>query len=331
MKKNLFMGLLLGVLLAYLSVKGIHLQDVAAGFHATKKEYIVLSLVFMFAMQVLRSIRWGAILRPLEKVAPLPLFAVTSVGFLAIVALPARIGELVRPYLITGKSSIPMPSALGTIFVERICDSLTLMIILAVILIFMPFPPWVLEAGGLFLLITLIVFFSMIFLVFKKEATLQVLQPLLKRLPATFSRWLDRLIDSFIEGFRIITDLRSLLYVLFLSALIWFIDAAAIYALFFAFGFPLPLTAAFALMIVLIIGIAIPTAPGFIGNWHYFCILGLSLFDIPRSEALTFAIVYHFLSIGIVIILGLIFLPFNRFSLSAMRGQLARSQRMHDA
>src|SRR5674536_356652 len=69
-------------------------------------------------------------------------------------------------------------------------------------------------------------------------------------------------------------------------------------------------------MIILIIGIAIPTAPGFIGNWHYFCILGLGLFGIPKTDALTFAIIYHALSIGIVILLGLLFLPFNRFSVA---------------
>jgi uncharacterized membrane protein YbhN (UPF0104 family) len=72
-------------------------------------------------------------------------------------------------------------------------------------------------------------------------------------------------------------------------------------------------------MVILLIGIAIPTAPGFIGNWHYACILGLTLFGIPKADALTFAIIYHFLSIAIVIVLGLIFLPFNKFSLSDMK------------
>jgi hypothetical protein len=87
--------------------------------------------------------------------------------------------------------------------------------------------------------------------------------------------------------------------------------------------------AAFVLMIILIIGIAIPTAPGFIGNWHYFCILGLDIFGIPKTDALTFAIIYHFLSIGIVIVLGLIFLPFNRFSVSDLRQQARSDTKLH--
>jgi uncharacterized membrane protein YbhN (UPF0104 family) len=96
-------------------------------------------------------------------------------------------------------------------------------------------------------------------------------------------------------------------------------DAVAMYILFFAFDIDLPLSAAFVLMAVIIIGIAIPAAPGFVGNWHFFCVLGLGLFGINKTDALTYAIVLHFLSIGIVVILGVAFLPFNRFSLSEIK------------
>ena len=326
MKKNLLFGLLLGALLTYLSVRGIPLRSLVAGFQATKTEYLLLSLVFMFFMQVLRSVRWGAILRPMEQIDPLPLFSVTSVGFLAIVALPARIGELVRPYLITGRSGIKMSAAVGTILVERVCDSLIIMNIFAAILFLMPFPPWLFKAAGIFFTVTLVAVSLMLFLIFKRDMTLRALRPFLARLPGRISFRAERLIHSFIEGFRIVTDTRSMIYVLSLSVLIWLIDVAAIYVLFLAFDLPLPATAAFALMIVLVIGIAIPAAPGFVGNWHFFCILGLSLFGVPRPEALTFAVVYHFLSIGIVIFLGLIFLPFNRFSVTDLRKQISGGQ-----
>jgi hypothetical protein len=110
-----------------------------------------------------------------------------------------------------------------------------------------------------------------------------------------------------------------LLQVILLSLLVWTINAVAIYTLFHAFAFDLPFTAAAVVMVILLIGIAVPAAPGFIGNWHYACILGLMLFGIPKSEALTFALIYHFLSIGIVIALGVMFLPFNKFSIADMK------------
>jgi hypothetical protein len=80
-------------------------------------------------------------------------------------------------------------------------------------------------------------------------------------------------------------------------------------------------------MIILIAGIAIPTAPGFIGNWHYACILGLGLFGIAKPEAFSFALVYHFLSMFVVVVLGVSFLPFNKFSISDLTGQMHKEMK----
>lgn len=321
MKKKVFAGLSLSALMVYLSIRGIDFQGVADGFRTIRYGYVLPALALLFLMQVLRSFRWGIILSPLAKIDQLSLFSVTSVGFLAIVAIPARLGELARPYLITKKSALKMSSALGTIVVERVLDSLTVLVIAVFVLFFIPLPPWLVRASVLFLLATLILLAVMILVIIKREASLRVLTPLMRKLPARFAEGLNRLIGHFIEGFRIMIDPALLISVTGLSFFIWLVDVLAIYLLLLAFGFQLPVSAAFVLMIILIVGIAIPTAPGFIGNWHYFCILGLSLFDVPRTEALTFAIIYHALSIGLVVVLGVAFLPFNRFSFADLRRQ----------
>lgn len=321
MKKKVIAGLALSALLIWLSIRGIEFRGVIDGFRTIRCGYVIPAVAAMFLMQLLRSIRWGLILRPIGKVDQFSLFSVTSVGFLAIIAIPARLGELARPYLITKKSRIPMSSALGTIFVERVLDSLTVLIIAVLALFFTPLPPWLIRSSVLFLLVTLGLFAVMIRVIVRREATLRILAPLIGRLPARYAGTVNRLIDHFIEGFRIVADPALLFSATLLSIVIWLVDVVAIYLLFLAFGLDLPVAAAFVLMIILIIGIAIPTAPGFIGNWHYFCILGLGLFGIPKTDALTFAIIYHALSIGIVILLGLIFLPFNRFSISDLRRQ----------
>jgi uncharacterized protein (TIRG00374 family) len=321
MKKKMIAGLLLSAMLVYLSIRGIDFQGVAEGFRTIRYGYVLPALALLLLMQVLRSVRWGLILSPLAKIDQLSLFSVTSVGFLAIVAFPARLGELARPYLITKKSPLQMSSALGTIIVERVLDSLTVMVIAVFVLFFIPLPPWLVRASVLFLLATLALITAMILIIIKREASLRFLAPLTRKLPTGFAERLDRLIFHFIEGFRIMVDPALLISVTGLSFFIWLVDVLAIHLLLLAFGFQLPVAAAFVLMIILIIGIAIPTAPGFIGNWHYFCILGLSLFDVPRTEALTFAVIYHALSIGLVVVLGVAFLPFNRFSVADLRRQ----------
>jgi uncharacterized protein (TIRG00374 family) len=145
---------------------------------------------------------------------------------------------------------------------------------------------------------------------------------ILIKLPGKLANKIDQLIHNFIDGFQVVTNINLLLYLFFLSAFIWLVDVMAIYMLLKSFGFVLPVMASFVLMIILIVGIAIPTAPGFIGNWHYACVLALSLFGLAKSEALSFAVFYHFLSMVTLVIFGVAFLPFNKFSISDMKNQI---------
>ena len=324
MKKKLAAGILLSAFLVYLSVRGIDFEQVADGLHAVRGGYALLFLFVILVMQWLRSVRWGLMLTPLDRVDQLSLFSVTSVGFLAITALPARLGELARPYLITKKSRITMPAALGTILVERVFDSTAILLIFAAVLLSNPaLPPWLTTSAVIVFFITLVMLAAMIWIPAKRDATMKVLNPLINRSPGRFAGKLQEMLHHLIDGFMIFRHFRLLAAVSLLSLAIWIIDILAVYSLFFAFDFRLSLMAATVSVIILLIGIAIPTAPGFIGNWHYACILGLTLFGIPKADALAFAIIYHFLSIAMIIVLGLIFLPFNKFSLPDLKKEAA--------
>jgi glycosyltransferase 2 family protein len=327
MKKKWIAGIAVSTLFVYLSVRNIDIKSVAEGFKSANYGYFFPILLCFFLIQVLRSYRWGLLLTPLlrpdEKIRQLDLFAVTSVGFLAVVAMPARLGELARSFLITGKSSVRMAAALGTVFVERIFDILAVLGIFFSVLYFVSMPPWLMNAGILFLAATFVVLTILLFIILKRAEALNFLTLLLQRLPKRFQHKLGELLHHFIDGIAILSDAKTIVYVVFLSLVIWMADVAAIYLLFVSYGFHLPLVAPFVLMVVLIIGIAIPTAPGFIGNWHYFCILGLSLFGVPKSDALSYAISLHVLSIGLIVLLGAIFIPFTGFSFADIKAKLA--------
>ncbi|HAR48603.1 hypothetical protein ER57_04850 [Smithella sp. SCADC] len=322
MNKKVILGILISFVLVYLSIRGINLQDVFRDLQRIQFSYVISFIILIMLMQWLRSYRWGVMLQPMEKIDQLSLFSVTSVGFLAIASIPARIGELARPYLISKRSSIKMSSALGTILVERVFDSFTVLAIAIIILFFTDLPPWMIKSSIIFFLLALVMFCFIIFLILRREAALKLINGILSKLPGKFAHKIDELIHHFIDGFQIITNIKLFLYLFFLSALIWLVDVLAIYMLLESFGFGLPVMASFVLMIILIVGIAIPTAPGYIGNWHFACVLALSLFGLAKAEALSFALVYHFLSMIIVVVLGVAFLPFNKFSIPDMKNQI---------
>lgn len=319
--KKILVGIILSLILVYLSLRGIHFQGVAQSIHHVQMPYALLSLSMMLLMQVLRSIRWGGILKPVANVDQFTLFSITNVGFLAIVAIPARLGELVRPLLVSRKKEVPMAAALGTIFVERIMDIFTVLLMVGFIFPLIPLPPWLVRSVSILSVMTLTAAVFFIFLILKRKSLEGLYRFLPSALKERFAGKISSLVGHFIDGFAVITDWKRLSWLLILSLMIWIVDVFAIYTLFIAFGFSLSIMAAFVLMFILIVGIAIPTAPGFVGNWHYACILALTLFGIDKADALTFAILYHALSIGIVLVLGLLFLPFNRFSLKDLRNR----------
>jgi uncharacterized protein (TIRG00374 family) len=322
MNKKVILGILISVILVYLSIRGINLQDVFRDLKKIQPTYVIFFILLIILMQWLRSYRWGVILQPMGKIDQFSLFSVTSVGFLAIALIPARIGELARPYLISKRSSIKMSSALGTILIERVLDGFTVLAIAVIVLLLTDLPPWMIRSSVIFFLLALGMFCFIIFLILRRDEALKLINKILSKLPGKFAHKIDELIHHFIDGFQIVTNIKFLLYLFFLSALIWLVDVLAIYMLLKAFGFNLPVMASFVVMIILIVGIAIPTAPGYIGNWHAACWLGLSLFDVAKTEALSFAVVYHFLSMVIVVVLGVAFLPFNKFSISDMKKQM---------
>ena len=105
----------------------------------------------LFAFGWFRSTRWRFLLRPVAEVPKKRLFWVSCIGFAAILLMPFRLGEFVRPYLIRTpperrdgprsdrpKKTITLTAATSTIVAERVIDALYLSIVLALALVFVP-------------------------------------------------------------------------------------------------------------------------------------------------------------------------------------------------
>lgn len=93
-----------------------------------------------------RSVRWRFLLRGVADVSKKKLFAVSCVGFAAILLMPFRLGEFVRPYMIRTQPDprrpdekvITMTAATSSVVAERVIDGLYLSIILALALFLVP-------------------------------------------------------------------------------------------------------------------------------------------------------------------------------------------------
>jgi uncharacterized protein (TIRG00374 family) len=313
--KKIIIGLIIGIILIYFSLKGIDYRGMFIGLQKVNYKLLLLTVPLFVFIQFLRSVRWGIIMSPIEKIRQKKLFPITCIGFMAIALVPMRTGELLRPYLISKRSTIPFSSALATILIERILDSLALIGILALIFSGVHF---IEEFGNsiiIFLLTFLILLISICLFYFRKNTFLFVIRRALSRFPERARLWAEDLFKLFVEGFTLIKEPRKFAYALIFSMFIWFLSGLAIYILFPLVKIHLPLVGAFVVLIVTVMLISLPTAPGFLGNFQFGCIAALSFYNVTKENAFAFSMIYYLAGIGTNILLGLIFLPFHGLQL----------------
>ncbi len=307
--KKVVLGIFVSCVFVYFTIRGVDFGESLAALTDAKYMFMLLAILLIFTTSVLRSIRWGVLLSPLETIDQKILYPVTCIGYMAIVVLPLRIGEFVRPYLIQAKSGIPMGSSLGTVFVERMLDLLTLLGILSVVVLISDLPTWLTKTSysimPIFGFLVLLIFF----IYFKNEFTMRLLNPVLNWVPDKIRLKIETLLKNFIDGFHIIADPKRFLYSVFLSIFIWAISGLSIYSLFYSLNLQLSIVSAFVVLIVTILGISLPTAPGMLGNFQIGCIVALTFFNVQKNDAFLFSMVNYFIAVGLNIVLGLMFLP----------------------
>jgi uncharacterized protein (TIRG00374 family) len=270
------------------------LHQVLAGLHwVDLAPYLAGYLVLQVVVHLCRSLRWNNLLAPLgTRVPPGPLLAISSVGFMAILALPLRLGEFVRPGLLRQRGYLSGSAALGTVAVERIIDGLFISM-----MVFGAFlahrgagaPSWMMPAafGALGLFAGALAF--LVFAMRKAEPTVRfcLALTLLPRFAPRLAAAIEHRLLDVIRGFAALGHGRSLAMFLIWTIAYWACNGLCMWLLARAFGLPLSLVGAFATMGLLGVGISLPNSPGMVGQFQWFTILGLSLylgFD-PFSKA----------------------------------------------
>jgi uncharacterized protein (TIRG00374 family) len=245
--------------------------------------YLVSYMALMVIVHLCRALRWNNLLAPLgAKIPAGPLLAISSVGFMAILALPARLGEFVRPGLLR-KRGVSGSAALGTVAVERIVDGLMISL-----LVFAAFsshrsaesPSWMmLTAYGALALFTCALIFLM-FAMRRPAATVKfcLAISLLPRFAPKLALSLEDKLLDIIRGFDVLKDQRNLGVFVLWTAIYWAGNGLTLYVLARGFGLPLSPVGSFATMGLVGVGIMLPNSPGMVAQFQWFTLLGLSLF-----------------------------------------------------
>jgi hypothetical protein len=319
-------------LLAYF-LRDADMREVWAEARRADPGDLVLALVATLAAYVLRALRWQYLLAPIGPTHFTTAFRTTVIGFAASALLPARAGEVIRPYLLARREGLSATAVFATIILERLLDLLTVLLLFAAF-VFLGAAGVVAEdpaeltrvkvggataAGGA--LAALAVLFA---LAGHPERLEMLTLKIEKFLPAALARASARFVKTFAQGLAVMRQPRRLIASLALSAPLWVSIAAGIWLTSRAFHITFPFSASFLVMTMLVVGVAVPT-PGAIGGFHAFFQLAVeSFFAAPHDRAVGAAIVLHAISVVPVTILGLLYMVSEGMTLAGAR-RLAES------
>jgi hypothetical protein len=245
---------------------------------------------------------------PIKPVKISQLFNITVIGFMVNNILPIRIGELVRAYILGKRESLSKSLAFATIIIERLLDGLTILSFLIPIVLLFSFPRWLKQTGIVFLILYLGVIGFLFLLNFFSQKIIQIFEKLVSPFSPRFAQRLGRMLMSFCEGLKIFKTKKQVFWICCFSCFIWVGSSLILMVFLYAFHINVPFYAPFLLLVIIATGVAIPSSPGFIGTLQFFCVTGLALFGVPKSESLAYSIVYHASQYIPVTLLGFFFM-----------------------
>jgi glycosyltransferase 2 family protein len=318
-------GVGISVALFVYLLRSVDVGEVGRQLSQTRWEWVVLGIAVGPLGLWARAIRWRYLFP--RGAEPPGLVAANMIGYMANNVLPLRAGELVRIYVAARRMRGQARDSLGaslwlagaTVIVERVLDSLTLVLLLVGLVFLLPVPRAFEYAAALVLAADALAATALASLALAPERSRRLLIRLCRRRPALEARAVG-VLDTFLRGLEGVRTPTHLGPLAAWTVLVWLLPALGAWALLRAVHLELPLLAGWAVLTFVGFGISIPSAPGYIGVWHAAAVLALSMFGVAQAPAVGYALLYHASQFVPITLIGWLFLVREHVSL----GEAAR-------
>ena len=253
------------------------------------------------------------LLSPLGRAGLWNCFTTTVIGFM-VNFLAGRLGEIARPYLLARKEGFSASSTFATIFLERVLDLVTVVLLIGFWLLVAPLPSSSdellrsLKIGGGVAFFGAAVALAVMFVFARRpHRVLPWTKRIFKVLPKRLEAAAGRFAETFTAGLAVLVDAASVLRAAAMSLLLWLNISFAFWLGALALGVDFPYGDTFLVIGFLTVGVAVPT-PGAVGGYHVMCALALTtLFGTEASLAKAVALVNHAVAFVPVTLLGILF------------------------
>jgi glycosyltransferase 2 family protein len=282
---------------AYLALRNVDFAEVWDTLKSSEYWWLLPALAVMALSIVVRVVRWRFLFVRDRRPPFWPLTEALLIGHFFNTVLPARAGDLARVGAINIRAGTSKAEALATVVVERVFDVLALLLLLFVALPWLPEVTWVRTAAIVAVILGIGFAVCVAVLTLYGERPLHFLMKPLGRLPFLSEHRLEHAAANLSTG---LMGLRRahLGGISFLLTLIsWLLFALSFWIVTFCFDLGLPFGAGLLVVIATGFSLALPAAPAGIGVFEAATVVALSAYGVPKSEALSYALVLHALNI----------------------------------
>jgi uncharacterized protein (TIRG00374 family) len=296
-------GVAVSLLLLFLAVRNVDWEEAARALRGANYLYVGPMFVISVWVLYIRAQRWRLFLRPMG-VPPMPtLVAATNIGFMANMVLPLRVGEVIRPVLVSRREKLPVSGLLASILLERIFDMFTILLLFGVAAMLVPVSPQVRQWGVMLTTLAVAVGGTVILIRWQERLALAVVRRVSDLLPTKLGEGVYSFIGGFVKALEILDSPSAFLLALAWSLYLWLIIASIYMLGLIAFDIPAPLlVGSLVVTAVVAIAVSVPSAPGYIGSFQIGCVLSLAIFAVAESQAVAYSIVLHVTqSVGVIL------------------------------
>ncbi len=316
------LGIVISAVALWIAVANVDLAAVAERLSKADPRYLIVAIGVGSIQVLLRTNRWQILLpsradgtrAPVRRLVP-----VLLIGYLGNVALPARLGEVVRTYLVARREGLDSIAVLGTVVLERILDLVALAAFAFVVALAVGAPGWIVGGAAVAAGIGLVALFV---------ATAGL--PLVVRL-------VNRRVEpgTNLTGWQRLPGLRAVLWIagrfsagaggshrpvtvivaFTLSFLAWPLDALLIWLAAASIGIDIGPATAALISAAAVLSTAVPSAPGYVGTYELAAAFAAQAMGVASSPAFAIAVLAHALTILPAAIAGAISLVVLRESL----------------
>jgi glycosyltransferase 2 family protein len=303
----------------YLAVRNVELSELWRSLRESNYWYLLPSFAVLALAFFIRVLRWRFMFSPETRPGLLPTTEALLLGQFLNNVLPFRAGDAARIVALRSFGGPSLVETTGTVVIERVFDVLALLLLLFVTVPWLPEVTWIRAAGTLAIVLTLAVAAAVVILrVYGERAVRVVLAPF-ARLPFLSAGRVEAAVRNLTQGAITLRSFRLGALTFTLTVVSWILFGLSFWLLTLGFGFGLPVLA--GLLIVIATGLShlLPSAPAAVGVFEAAAVVALAAYDVPQSQALSYALVAHALNVLPFIFAGLFVLNLRRRVLASRR------------